>query len=154
MKAELAVLRVAHTIAPQVRGRVWAIGGTTLLHHHGVHTETPRDLDTFTTREDFPQVAAALTGLFGTGVRVESADYVSDAFLTFTAPDGTQIDLIAGAAAMHDGVRTTWHFDPTTIEMADGLPWMRLADWRTLYALFKRPQRVAQIDEYLRRRID
>jgi hypothetical protein len=154
MNAGLAVLRVARTIAPQVRGRVWAIGGTTLLHHHGIHAESPRDLDTFTTPEDFPQVAAKLALLFGPGVRMASADYVSDHFLTFTAPDGTQIDLIAGAAAMHDGVRKTWYFDPKNIDIADRLPWMKLEDWLALYALFKRAQRVAQIDEYLRRRID
>jgi hypothetical protein len=153
MNAEPAVLRVARTIAPQLTGRVWAIGGTTLLHHHGVHSETPRDLDTFTTPEDFPHVAGALARLFGPGARTKSEDYVSDEFLTFTAPDGTQIDLIAGAAVMHEGVRKTWHFDPTNIEIADGLPWMTLEDWRTLYALFKRAQRVAQIDEYLRRRM-
>jgi hypothetical protein len=154
MNAEPAVLRVARTIAPQVRGRVWAIGGTTLLHHHGIHADAPRDLDTFTTPEDFATVAAACAQLFGPGVRTQSTEYVSDEFLRFTALDGTQIDLIAGAAAMHDGVRKTWYFDPKNIDIADGLPWMKLEDWLALYALFKRAQRVAQIEQYLRRRID
>jgi hypothetical protein len=130
----------------------WAIGGTTLLFHLGVSTETPRDLDTFTTPECFPNVAAVLENCYGPGLRPESENYVSSHFLTFTAEDGTQIDLMAGAAVMRAGQRITWDFDPTRIDIEDGLPWMKLEDWQTLYGLFNRPRRIAQIEEYLRRK--
>ena len=42
-------------------------------------------------------------------------------------------------------------FDPQTVEQADGLPWMRPQDWRDLYALFDRPERVRQLTDYLAR---
>jgi hypothetical protein len=145
-------LRLARAIAPRVSQYVWAIGGTTLLFRLGISTDPPRDLDTFTTPEDFPHVAEILKNLYGAGTRPASESYVSEHFLTFTATDGTQIDLMAGAAVMQAGKRITWDFDPTRIDVIDGLPWMQLEDWQTLYALFDRPHRVAQIEQYLRRK--
>jgi hypothetical protein len=147
-----AVFRIAREIAPEVSSFVWAIGGTTLLFRLGMTTVLPRDLDTFTTPEDFPRVAETIARRYGSGVRPASKNYVSEHFLTFTTDDGTQIDLMAGAAVMRAGNRFAWNFDPTRIDVIDGLPWMKLEDWQTLYALFDRPHRVAQIEEYLRRK--
>ncbi len=135
-----------------MRQYVRAIGGTTLLFRLGISTDVPRDLDTFTTPEDFPRVAEILKNLYGAATRPESENYVSEHFLTFATAEGTQIDLIAGAAVIQAGKRITWDFDPTRIDVFDRLPWMKLEDWQTLYALFDRPHRVAQIEKYLRRK--
>ncbi len=97
-------------------------------------------------------MAGILGAQFGAGTRKQSAVYVSDYFLTFTAADGTEIDLMAGAAVMKAGDRVCWEFDPNRIDFDDGLRWMRLEDWQTLYALFDRPHRISQIEQYLRRK--
>ena len=47
-----------------------------------------------------------------------------------------------------DGVHE-WAFDPATLELRDGLPWMRAEDWVQLYKLFDRPTRVKALTDYL-----
>ncbi len=137
-----------------LRGLDWGVGGTTLLHHLGIHDAAPHDLDCFTTVAHFPIVAERLAARFGAGTRTPSDVHVSTCFLTFTAPDGTHIDLLAGAAVMKAGVRHAWDFDPKTITRdADDIPWMRAEDWLELYRLFDRPERVKTLDSYLRRRL-
>jgi hypothetical protein len=146
------VLALAHALVARADVREWAIGGSAMLHLRGVIETLPRDLDIVTTVADFEEVCASLPEQF---VRCDPAahpDYASTRFRTFQSADGTKVDVMAGIAVIKNGVRTTWTFDSTRIEIVDGLPLMWLDDWLDLYTLFDRPQRVEQIESYLRRK--
>jgi hypothetical protein len=42
-----------------------------------------------------------------------------------------------------------WEFDPRSVAVKSGLPWMRPADWVELYEIFDRPQRARTLRGYL-----
>jgi hypothetical protein len=144
-----APLSLAHEIAPLLVGLRWAIGGSVLLHRLGLEA-APRDLDVVTTPGDFEAVRTRL------GSRLQQLNiaphprYASRQFARLASSTGIQIDLMADIAVHTQAGVQTWAFDAATIEQHDGLPWMRAADWLQLYNLFDRPQRVAQLAQYLR----
>jgi hypothetical protein len=144
-------LSLASQLAPLLAGTSWSIGGTTMLHLRGVTNELPRDLDSFTTHADFAPVCARIESVLGPGVRPPHGQYASDHFITFRASHGVEMDVIAGAAVVKNGMRQTWHFNPSRVQIIDGLPLMLLDDWLALYALFDRPRRIAQIQAFLAR---
>jgi hypothetical protein len=144
----LTPLRLAHTIAPHLAGLDWAIGGSTLLHHLGIEP-APVDLDIVVSTAHFAAADNKLVALFGTGFQPRHDNYQSEHFSRFTAVDGTQIDIMAGIAVLQGNELVTWTFEPKHTAMEDGLPWMRAQDWLTLYTLFNRPARVAQVAAYL-----
>jgi hypothetical protein len=154
MLAEPLPITVARELHRHTAGLCWAVGGSAMMFLRGVTDVAPADLDSFTTHTDFAQTSARFEKLIGPGVRPTHDRYASDHFSTFSHPLGVQIDLIAGAAAMRDGIRQPWTFDPTRIEMVKDLPLMPLEDWRALYVLFDRPHRVAQIDAFVTRRAE
>jgi hypothetical protein len=148
MNSEPAPLAAAHALAPLLAHCTWAIGGSTLLYHLGIEP-APRDLDIFTTAQDFARVQAALIEVCGPGHRPQHPRYASAQFAHFTTAQGVSIDLMADIAVRTGQGLQHWQFDPATIVDESGLPWMRAQDWLTLYALFDRPQRVAQLRAYL-----
>ena len=141
-------LHLAHTIAPYLTGLDWAIGGSTLLHHLGLEPN-PADLDIVVSAADFTKAEVKLAALFGEGLRPQHASYQSEHFARFKAADGTQIDIMAGIAVLRGNEVVTWHFEPQRTVIEAGLPWMRAQDWLTLYTLFNRPARAAQLAAYL-----
>jgi hypothetical protein len=147
-----APLAAAHALAPKLAGLCWGIGGSTLLHHLGLEA-APRDLDVFTTADNFAQVHAVLTAACGApGERPPHPRYACAQFARFTTAQGVSIDLMADIAVRTDSGVQRWQFDPASIEHRNGLQWMRAQDWLTLYQLFDRPQRVAQLTAYLAER--
>jgi hypothetical protein len=135
-------------MAPHLAGLDWAIGGSTLLHHLGIEPH-PADLDIVVSVADFKTAEDKLTALFGEGHRPRHPSYQSEHFARFKAADGTQIDIMAGIAVVQGNEVITWHFEPQHTAIEAGLPWMRAQDWLTLYILFNRLARVAQLTAYL-----
>jgi hypothetical protein len=147
----LAPLAAAHALAPKLAGLHWGIGGSTLLHHLGLEP-APRDLDLITTEAHYPAVHAVLTQVFGAGSRPQHPRYVSAHFARFQDASALSVDLMADIAVRTAQGIERWQFDPAAVMVHDGLPWMRAQDWLTLYQLFDRPQRVAQLTAYLAER--
>ena len=147
-----STLNIAQTIAPHLAGLDWAIGGSTLLHHLGIEAE-PVDLDIVVSTAHFRAAENKLAAIFGTGLQPRHDNYQSEHFSRFTAPDGTQIDIMAGIAVLQGNEVVTWQFEPKHTVIEAGLPWMRAQDWLALYTLFNRPARVAQLQTYITRRL-
>lgn len=138
---------LAATLAAPLAGRCWAIGGSTLLHHLGLEP-APVDLDIVTPPDQFEPIAAMLAARFGPGLRPAHPRFRSGHFMRFNA-GGVPLDLMADIAVQTGDALVHWHFDPLHIDHVDGLPWMRAADWLTLYTLFDRPARARQLEAWL-----
>jgi hypothetical protein len=141
-------LMLARQIAPDLSGLTWAIGGSTLLHNLGL-VDSPNDLDLVVTEEDFTTIAARLFSVFGSHSRPESKYLASAQFARFQAYSNCHIDIMASIAVRQGARLQPWHFDPASVRIRDGLPWMRASDWLELYRLFDRPERVALLEDYL-----
>ncbi len=141
-------LGLAKQIAPSLSGLAWAIGGSTLLHNLSLVAH-PNDLDLVVTEEDFKAVAGYLSSVFGSPARPESTHIASAQFARFQAHSGCFVDVMAGIAVRQGSHLQSWHFDPATVQVRDGLPWMLASDWLALYRLFNRLDRVALLEGYL-----
>jgi hypothetical protein len=109
----------------------------------------PRDLDVVTTPGDFDEIRERVTRQLGPPADVPHSTYQSGCFARFAASGPVSMDLMADIR-----VRTTqgiagWDFDPTSVTVRDGLPWMRPEDWVELYELFERPRRALALRDYL-----
>ena len=143
-----APLVLALTLAPELTGLHWAIGGSTLLYNLGIE-KAPRDLDIVTTPADFAALDERLTRTVGNGFRPEHPTYRSEHFKRFTSSSGAILDAMAGINVLIEGRNVSWTFDPQRILQRDGLPWMRAQDWLDLYRLFQRTTLIAQLNEFL-----
>jgi hypothetical protein len=142
-----APVHLAHVVAPRLAGLRWAIGGSTLLWSLGLEA-APQDLDVFVVEQDFDEALSRLEPVLGGSHR--PAGFAAQRVARFAAPDRTEMDLVAGIAASTAQGVVHWSFDAATpIEHRGGLPWMRAEDWLTLYRLFGRPHRVAQLERFL-----
>lgn len=142
-------LLLAHEIAGSLASLRWGIGGSLLLFRLGL-VAAPRDLDIVTTIEDFGELSARLSLLFGAGRPAPHPTYASIHFSRFVAADDSSIDVMAGVRVRGPAGLVHWHFNPETVAEVDGLPWMRAEDWLRLYELFERPERVRLLAEYLK----
>lgn len=147
----LTPIRIAREIAPLLHGVRWGIGGSVLLHRYGL-IKRPRDLDIVTTPEEFPTMYSLLTHKMGRSIPAPHAVFSSRNFARFQVAKGMFLDTMAGIQVRQGDSLVAWNFDPTTIVEYDGLPWMTIADWRVLYSLFGRPERVHLIECYLARK--
>lgn len=140
-------VRLAHDIAPHLAGLRWAIGGSTLLWSLGLEP-APRDLDAFIVEQDFDEALSRLEPVLGSSHRPDG--FAASRVARFAASQGAEIDLVAGIAALTSQGVVRWPFDAATpIQHRGGLPWMRAEDWLTLYRLFGRRHRVAQLERFL-----
>lgn len=145
-------LRLARLVAPLLAGCRWAIGGSLLLYRLGLEV-APGDLDLVLVREDFEQARTSLLTAMRPLETPLHPVYTSACFARFTNTCGSSLDLMADIGVTHDGHRVGWAFDPACIELHDGLPWMLAEDWVTLYRLFERPAKAAQLAAYLEHRL-
>jgi hypothetical protein len=141
---------LAHRLTPLLAGLEWGIGGSTLLFHLGLET-APADLDIVTTPAQFDELEKRLSQHLGPSFRPSHRAYRSLHFAKFRSSAGVGVDVMADIAVRLGSALEHWQFDPQTITHADGLPWMRAADWVVLYRLFQRPARVSQLTAYLAR---
>jgi hypothetical protein len=66
----------AWRISPLIGHLQWAIGGSRLLHHLGLHVEL-HDLDIVGTLEDFEQISECLASAFGNPSQTSQPSYKS-----------------------------------------------------------------------------
>lgn len=143
-----APLAAARMLAPSLASLRWGIGGGTLLHHLGIEP-VPVDLDIVVTKSHFDAVCAILVRLLGPAQRPQHPRFASARFARFRTSAGVGVDVMAGIAVDTEEGRQAWDWRPGRTVVADGLPWMLPEDWLHLYALFDRPERVAQLRCYL-----
>lgn len=141
-------VRLAQDLAPSLRGLDWGIGGSSLLWNLGI-AEAPRDLDLVTTAAHFPEVRRLISLKLGEGSDTPHPTYRSRCFARFATMGPVSVDLFAEVRVETSEGILEWAFDPTGLELRDGLPWMRAEDWVQLYKLFDRPTRVKALTDYL-----
>lgn len=144
-------LALAHELVPLLTGLQWGIGGSLLLHHLKLVT-APQDLDVVATPQDFPALNHRLSSMLGQPAQVAHPTYASTHFSRFTSPRGVNVDVMAGIQVRTSTRFKSWDFNPRTLVIADGLPWMQPQDWLDLYEMFDRPERVALLRNYLDRK--
>lgn len=144
-------LTLAWELAPVLSGLRFGLGGSTLLHQLGLES-APRDLDLMCATDDFAAIVARLQQRLEPLPRAAHPRFRSAGFAQFASPDGVEVDVMAGIEVATGGLPARWHFDPARLRWSAALPWMDPRDWLELYRLFDRPMRVAQLEEYLRRR--
>jgi hypothetical protein len=138
---------LARAIAPQLAGLPWAIGGSVLMWKLGLEP-APHDLDIMTDSEHFPLVSAQISQVCGSGKTVSHPRYCSDFFRRFD-DERASVDLMADVRVQSPHGLLCWDFDPRSIAIDDGLPWMRAEDWLVLYQLFDRPHRVETLRKFI-----
>jgi hypothetical protein len=143
-----APLLLAHELAPLLTGLNWGIGGSLLLYHLELATD-PQDLDIVTTAEDFPEIRQRLAAVLASPIQIDHPTYASTHFSRFTSPHRVNLDLMAGIRVRTSTEFKSWEFDPRTLLMVNGLPWMQAQDWLDLYEMFNRPERAAVLRNYL-----
>lgn len=127
----------------------WGIGGSCLLRRHGVVSQH-RDIDIVCSASTFVLLHQAFARQgWQLLPPLPLGPLQSDHFARWRTPDGQIIELMAGINVVQQGIERRWCFSPSTVEWMHELPWMRLADWLTLYQLFERPQRVAQLQRHI-----
>lgn len=127
----------------------WGIGGSCLLRKLGLVT-THRDIDIVCSAVAFQQLQDRCSALGWEPLVIPSHPQLqSDHFARWRLTDGSVIEWMAGIKVVRDGVERRWCFSPHQLTVEQGLPWMRAADWLTLYQLFDRPTRVELIARYL-----
>ena len=143
-------VRLAHDLAPILRGLDWGIGGSSLLWDLGL-AEAPRDLDLVTTAAHFPEVRRLISLKLGEAFDTPHPVYRSRFFARFAPSGPVSVDLFAEVRVETPNGILEWTFDPASLELREGLPWMRAEDWLQLYKLFNRPARVKALTDYLNR---
>jgi hypothetical protein len=127
----------------------FGIGGSCLLWQLGLDVQ-PHDIDIVCTAADFVVITDVLQAQ---GYQLQFVpphpDYAPVHFARFTRSGSYSIDVMAGITVRQHGELTTWTFNPQRCHWQHGICWMPPADWLQLYQLFNRPQRVAQLRQYL-----
>lgn len=108
-----------------------------------------QDLYIVTMPEDFPELQKRLAALLGAPVQVDHPTYASKDFSRFTSPGGVNLDVMAGIRVRTSTGLKSWDFNPHTLLMANGLPWMQAQDWLDLYEMFDRPERATVLRDHL-----
>jgi hypothetical protein len=139
---------LVHALAPSLAGLDWGIGGSTLLWKLGLEA-APRDLDLVTTAADFGAMSERISRVLGPGAPAPHGSYQSRFFARFGQGEKGSLDLFADVGVKTASGTAHWCFDPASVWIADGLPWMRPSDWVELYDLFERPERAQTLRSYV-----
>jgi len=141
-------IALARELVPLLAGLEWGIGGSVLMWSLGLET-SPRDLDVVTTAEHFSDIRERISHHLGSPIEVAHPTYQSRCFARFAVEGPVPLDLFADVRVRTSRGVVCWTFDPRTVNVKDGLPWMRPADWVELYSMFDRPQRASALRDYL-----
>ncbi|WP_333608286.1 hypothetical protein [Arsukibacterium sp.] len=126
----------------------FGVGGSSLLWQLGLET-APNDIDIVCSEQDFAQITEVLSARFLPQPIPAHPAYVSAHFNRFSRDGWPDIDVMAGIAVKLGGNVTRWQFHTHRCHWQNGVCWMPPADWLQLYQLFNRPERVAQLRQYL-----
>ena len=143
-----APVSLAHEIAPSLAGLDWGIGGSVLMWSLGLEP-APRDLDVIASVDDFVAIREQVARRLGAPTDVSHATYQSQCFARFAIDGPVSMDLFAGIRVKTEQGLVAWTFDPHSVIVKQGLPWMRPADWVELYTIFDRPHRARALQDYL-----
>ena len=123
----------------------FAIGGSLLLHHHGLPV-TPRDIDLVVALADAERAVLLLSEMGTVLEQDETSLYTTEVFEEFII-EGIDIDLMSGLQVRHDEGVFVYPFAEQSIDSA-GLPFMALVDWYVIYQLIPgREQKVVMIED-------
>ena len=126
----------------------FGIGGSCLLWQLGVES-SPNDIDIVSSEADFAAICDEMAKHFATVPVAPHPDYASAHFARFSKAGWPDIELMAGIAVRKGAEVINWTFQPDRCHWQQNVRWMPPADWLQLYQLFNRPQRVAQLRQYL-----
>lgn len=125
----------------------FGIGGSLLLHHHGLPV-TPLDIDLVVALADAERAVLLLSEMGTVLEQDETSLYATEVFQEFMI-EGIDLDLMSGLQVRHDEGVFVYPFDEQSID-STGLPFMALVDWYVIYQLIPgREQKVAMIEQYL-----
>lgn len=126
----------------------FGVGGSCLLWQLGIES-SPNDIDIVCCEADFAAICTELVKSFSMLPVVPQSDYATQHFARFSKTGWPDIELMARIAVRRDRSIVQWPFQPERCHWQQGVRWMPPADWLQLYQLFNRPQRVAQLRQYL-----
>ena len=123
----------------------FGIGGSLLLHHHGLPV-TPRDIDLVVALADAERAVLLLSEIGTVLEQDETSLYATEVFQEFMI-EGIDLDLMSGLQVRHDEGIFVYPFAEQTINET-GLPFMSLVDWYVIYQLIPgREQKVTMIED-------
>ena len=123
----------------------FGIGGSLLLHHHGLPV-TPRDIDLVVALADAERAVLLLSEMGTVLEQDEASLYATEVFQEFII-EGIDLDLMSGLQVRHDEGVFVYPFDEQSIDSA-GRPFMALVDWYVIYQLIPgREQKVTMIED-------
>ncbi|KKO45877.1 hypothetical protein WG68_07575 [Arsukibacterium ikkense] len=126
----------------------FGVGGSCLLWQLGLEA-APADIDIVCSEQDYAAIAGRLAASYSQQPMPAHPDYLSAHYGRFSRAGWPDIDLMAGIAVQQHGSISRWQFTPQRCHWQNGVCWMPPADWLQLYQLFNRPERVAQLRQYL-----
>ncbi|MEI4461025.1 hypothetical protein SZL87_01165 [Exiguobacterium indicum] len=123
----------------------FGIGGSLLLHHHGLPV-TPLDIDLVVALADAERTVLLLSEMGTVLEQDEMSLYATEVFKEFMI-EGIDLDLMSGLQVHHDEGVFVYPFDEQSID-STGLPFMALVDWYVIYQLIPgRDQKVTMIED-------
>ncbi|KSU50942.1 hypothetical protein AS033_06055 [Exiguobacterium indicum] len=123
----------------------FGIGGSLLLHHHGLPV-TPRDIDLVVALADAERAVLLLSEMGTVLEQDETSLYATEVFQEFII-EGIDIDLMSGLQVRHDEGVFIYPFAEQSIDSV-GPPFMALVDWYVIYQLIPgREQKVTMIED-------
>ena len=123
----------------------FGIGGSLLLHHHGLPV-TPRDIDLVVALADAERAVLLLSEMGTVVEQDETSLYATEVFQEFII-EGIDLDLMSGLQVRHDEGVFVYPFAEQSIDSA-GRPFMALVDWYVIYQLIPgRDQKVTMIED-------
>lgn len=123
----------------------FGIGGSLLLHHHGLPV-TPRDIDLVVALADAERSVLLLSEMGTVVEQDETSLYATEVFQEFII-EGIDLDLMSGLQIRHDEGVFVYPFAEQSIDSA-GFPFMALVDWYVIYQLIPgREQKVTMIED-------
>ncbi|TDQ39799.1 hypothetical protein [Aureibacillus halotolerans] len=117
----------------------WAIGGSIVLHYHGIE-QNPHDIDLFVIESDALRLLSILQNSSATSVPVtKKAPFHTKVFQSFTW-DGVDIDVMSGFGIEHEAGIYRCPFDRDSITAVwkingQSVPICALEEWYILYRL-------------------
>lgn len=138
------------------QGVTWAVGGSLMLYFRGVVTDF-NDIDLMAAAADGERAAEALVDLGAVRKPVQpSPRFESDGFWKLEL-NGLGIDIMAGLGIIYEGQKYTFPLRKgdisDTIELLDEkIPLQGVREWRELYRLMQREEKVRLLDAWLARR--
>lgn len=146
--------KIAHAF--NARQLTWAVGASLLLYCKGIVTEF-NDIDLMVAEKDAAAAKTLLRSMGKLQPPRPTGQYRSKCFFEFTI-EAVEVDLIAGFVIVHNGEEHAFPLDRAaiveTIDLGgEQIQLQSVVDWRNMYTLMGRTEKVQMIDAALTRSI-